>query len=378
MKRLSPFFLFAFVIAAFLLTPGTALSQRTVGAMGIEPRYEAAGEKPKREMKTRCVFVFTGQTVPCSFETYISQAHEENDCHGAALTKCGHTDKEHTISRSQILNNNDAETVRILGGLTDALQPEEKMTAKLDRREKQMEYSFTYHSGEVSGKITIKQIARNVWDGGFWGSFFLPPCESSATCTHLIPVNIEHCGGKYACQRFSELPQPLPPTGEYGYWADGYVRCGMSSKCTDIPDDIDPVNWMLYDRPYNWPAHPTVHWGRWDFNFELMMLANKWYNTFKKPLVINDISLPKGGLLDCGKPPDYKINWKTPHSSHRKGIEADILSVSVPQSVGRPSGPGHEKWKRIYEDYGLLEEVKIKYQEGDYNHLKLIVDSKTK
>ncbi|HPD56782.1 MAG TPA: hypothetical protein P5294_04210 [Smithellaceae bacterium] len=174
---------------------------------------------------------------------------------------------------------------------------------------------------------------------------------------------MEHCGGKYACQRFSELPQPLPPTGEYGYWADGYVRCGMSSKCTDIPDNIDPVNWMLYDRPYNWPMHPTVHWGIWDFNFELIRLAKKWYEVLGRPLVINDISLPKGGLLDCEMP------WKTPHKSHRKGIEADILGISV-ISVGRPTGPTDKQWEKIYIKYKLLERLGLMYQEGDYNHLR--------
>ncbi len=145
------------------------------------------------------------------------------------------------------------------------------------------------------------------------------------------------------------------------------MRCGMSSDCA-IPDAFNPANWLAYDKPYNWPAHPTVHWGKWDFNFELRMLARKWYQTFGKPLVINDISLPKGGLLDINS------NWKSEpppdgHQTHRKGINADILQVSVPQGVGRPSGPKDKQWEKIYRDYGLFEKRKLRYQDGDYNHL---------
>jgi murein endopeptidase len=99
------------------------------------------------------------------------------------------------------------------------------------------------------------------------------------------------------------------------------------------------------------------------------MLARKWYQTFKKPLVINDISLPKGGLLDCKTP--EKPNWNTPHSSHRKGIEADILSVSVPESVGRPSKPDDEKWLELYDKYNIFDRLKLQCLEKkkDYNHL---------
>jgi len=364
MKRFSCFFLFFFVIAAFLLLPGTALSQRTVGAMGIEPKIIVKGkiiEQPKTNLSVRCVSVMDGRDVPCSFQVTMDKVYTEN-CSGAAYTPCGHNDVYHIISRDDILKNNDAETFRILGGLTDAQQAD--MTTELPERQAQGKYSYTYHSGEISGKIRLKTFAVNAP-----GWRFLKPCEKENECTIFQDVNIEHCGGKYACQRFAELPQPLPPTGEYGDWADGYVRCGMSSKCTDIPDDIDPVTWMLYDRPYNWPAHPTVHWGRWEFNFELMMLANKWYKTFKKPLVINDISLPKGGLLDCKTP--EKPDWNTPHKSHRKGIEADILKISVPEKIGRPERPDDERWLVLYRKYKLFHRLKLRCLEEkrDYNHL---------
>lgn len=362
MKRHINFFLSFFIVTVYLLMPSPALSQYRWPTKSLEPRYDAAGEKPKIVMNTRCVYVFTGETVPCSYDTSIIQAHEENNCQGSANTACGHNDNEHTLSRSQILNNNDTETARILGGLTDAMQPD-KITAKLEKRENQMGYSFTYHSGEISGKITVKKVTKLVG-----GGFFLPPCkdEDRRYCTSIMDVNVEHCGGKYSCERFVELPEPWPPNEYDIYWSDGYVRCGMSEKCKDVPDNINPENWLEYDRPYNWPAHPTVHWGKWDFNFELRMLARKWYQTFGKPLVINDISLPKGGLLDVAK------DWtaKMGHSSHRKGVNADILGVSVPLRM-RPSSPDDFKWLALYRKYNLFDKLKLRCLEEkrDYNHL---------
>jgi hypothetical protein len=280
-----------FVFLSFVVH-NNAQSDVVHSDVGIKPKIIVQGkiiEEHKVNFRARCFSVLDGKTLPCSFQTTMDKAHTEN-CSGAPLLACGHNDTHHTVSRADILKNNDAETFRILGGLTDSGQTQ--MTTKLPERKPPAEYIFTYHSGEIAGKITLKTEFK-VPPGSDWR--FAKPCEKENVCTHFQDVNVEHCGGNYFCERFVELPEPLPPNEYYIYWWDGYVRCGMLAKCQDVPDNINLENWLAYDRPYNWPAHPTVHWGKWDFNFELRMLARKWYQTFKKPLVINDISLPKGG-----------------------------------------------------------------------------------
>jgi hypothetical protein len=166
------------------------------------------------------------------------------------------------------------------------------------------------------------------------------------------------------------LPKPLTPD-------DGYIRCGKSSNCTNIPDTADdPATWLTYDAPYNWPAHPTTDWGDPQLLQELSSLAQTWYATFRKPIVINDISLPYGGLLDVN------IDWKRPHASHRQGISADILKIGIPAYI-RPTGNSTDKkWAKVWKDYHLLDDVNLEYEDcaykvngicvPDYNHLDLV------
>lgn len=371
MKQCFYFILFICLILFLVIIPRNAISQVYKQERSLEPRVVIKGkviESPKTSFKTYCYEIHTLEIVPCHFKIKIDKAHEENDCQGAANTPCGHIDSEHTPSRSALLTSTNADKTRVLGGLTDAQQS--NMTTELDERKEQLVYSYDYYSGEISGKITLKSVAT--LSDSLFGSF-IPPCEAGGRVkASYRDINVEHCGGKYSCERFVELPEPLPPNESNIYWSDGYVRCGLGSACS-IPDVFNPADWLAYDKPYNWPAHPTVHWGKWDFNFELIRLAKKWYEVFGRPLVINDISLPKGGLLDVAK------DWtaKMGHSSHRKGVDADILGISVISAV-RPSGPKDKRWRRLYEEYGLLENLRLTYVEEDYNHLKFAGGSKTK
>ncbi|MHB9098080.1 MAG: penicillin-insensitive murein endopeptidase [Syntrophales bacterium] len=364
MKRYLHTILFPCLFFHLVIIPGYAISEIIDDMVSVEPRIiikEKVMAAPKVSFSTYCYDIFSGKKIECACEVTISRAYDES-CSGGPDIQCGHNDMQHTpSSRSEILNNNNTETARILGGLTNAWQP--TMTTKLKPVSLAGDYHFNYFSGEITGMVSMKRLIYGLPSG--WR--FVSPCESSFTCTGFTPIFTEHwCDENNArCQRFIELAEPIPPTEEnLQSWADGYVRCGLSSNC-DVPDNIDPVNWLQYDKPNNWPAHPTTNWGQWQFLFELRILANRWYRAFGKPLVINDISLPRGGLLDT------KSNWKTPHSSHRQGIDADILRVSVPTNM-RPSGPADRRWIRIYEDNELLRGLNIVYAEKikDYNHLQ--------
>lgn len=356
----SPILLFLFFFC-FFIPPDDAISEIINSVKSIEPKINGkTSEAHQIQFRTYCYDIFTGEKLPCPFKVNISKAFDEACVGGPGIT-CGHNDAKHIpASRLTILINNDAETTRILGGVADAQKS--NPSNELPTRISQPEYEFKYLSGEISGLLSIRKHSAYPPNNYI---FVSPPCESIYTCTTITPVMVEHCGGMNYCQRFIELPKPTPPTEEnmFGWW-DGYVRCGKSSDC-DVPDNIDPNTWLQYDKPYNWPAHPTTNWGQWQFLWELTLLANRWYSAFGKPLVLNDISLPHGGLLDVDS------NWKTPHSSHRKGIDADILRTSVPVNM-RPSGSNDKRWIKLYRKYKILKNLNLKYLTNpvDYNHLQ--------
>lgn len=365
-----PYLILPILITLFLtLIPNHAISQIYSKDISLEPRIVINGEvkeSPKINFESYCYDVYTLKIGSCHFKVEIDEAYDENDCQGAANTACGHQDGLHTDSRSNILKKKDAEAARILGGFTDAQKP--AISTELPERRDQLEYYYDYYSGEISGKIKIKIIATLNIAGSF-----LSPCESARVCTLYRNIKAEHCGDSYLCQRFVELAQPTPPPLlpdplDWSLYWDGYVRCGKESNCTNIPDNINPANWLDYDDPYNWLAHPTTDWGNPSFLSELKLLAQRWYKTFGKPLVINDISLPKGGLLDVN------TDWKTPHSSHRKGVDADILKVSVPDDGRRPTRSSDTKWLDLYREFDLFKDSNLKCleKERDYNHLQQI------
>ncbi|MEI7481696.1 MAG: hypothetical protein WCK75_05020 [Elusimicrobiota bacterium] len=65
---------------------------------------------------------------------------------------------------------------------------------------------------------------------------------------------------------------------------------------------------------------PWNHYVTSDFKVKLTQIGESWKATCPKsdPLIYNDMSLPWGGLFDIHG------NWKTPHSGHRFGNNADI------------------------------------------------------
>ena len=366
MKRfLNAILLFCLILCFIIISPQNAFSSIIGDPRSIEPSiYKKDGTLaeplPETSFHLSCVAVTTGKKLPCSHEVTILPPPNEN-CEGGDGIRCGHNDAKHTVTRSTILNNNNNDKFRILGGLSDALNPQAThLTAILTE-----DYYFKLFSGEISGMLSVEKVSTPPP-----GWMFLPPCESIYSCTTLYPVFIQHCGGKRFCWIFNELRKP-------DTLKDGYIRCGKQSTCMakDLPDDLDDVNWLEYDDPYNWPAHPTTDWGDWQFLYELKKMAKLWYEKFGRPLVINDISLPYGGLLDVN------INWKRPHGSHRKGISADILSLGVPADIKPTKGPTDEQWVSVWNDYKLLDDVNLEYEDcaykvngrcvHDYNHLDL-------
>lgn len=266
------------------------ISQGLQASISIDPRIlDQQGnvvEDHEIQFSTYCYDVVNGDKNRCTVKVTITSAVDET-CLGVAGIQCGHVDAQHTpASRSVILGKNDNETARILGGLTNEFQ--KTMTTKLEGVTRAGDYYYYYSAGEITGQVNITQVANGLPEG--WK--FLPPCESEDTCTYLTPVITEHCGDNDSCQRFVELDAPIPPTEENQPWGDGYVRCGMSSDCfVPDPPNFNPAEWLQYDKPNNWPAHPTTNWGQWQFLDELKALARRWYITFKKPLVINDMTL---------------------------------------------------------------------------------------
>jgi hypothetical protein len=158
--------------------------------------------------------------------------------------------------------------------------------------------------------VQIKHTAYN-----FYKNYeFVPPCEDAKWCTSNSNVKVGY-------KDLSELEAP----GQDGK----YTRCGKikTDECMNFQDV-----------PYNNPYHPTVHWGRSILTTQLInCLSRKWVNACSKcslftvKLVISDISLPGGGLLDI----DH--NWGTEpegHIRHRHGTDADLVGRSVRRLCG--------------------------------------------
>lgn len=363
-RFLNTILFFCFILCFLTIYPQNASSEIIDNVRDIEPAvyYKSGKIDPYKTLfNISCVEVYTGKKIACSHVVKILSPTNEN-CSGGVGIRCGHNDASHTVSRATILSNNDSDTFQILGWLSDASNTKAThlQSSSVDY------YSYNFFSGEISSMLGIEDISYGLPPG--WG--FLPPCESRATCTIIHPIKTKHL------MDFDELQKPQTPD-------DGYVRCGRSLDCKakslpdSLPNGTDPTKWLEYDDPYNWPAHPTTGWGNPRLLQELSSLAQTWYTIFEKPMVINDISLPYGGLLDV------KIDWKRPHASHRKGISADILSVGVPNDIKPTRGPTDRKWVSVWEDYNLLDDINLRYLKcsyrdsngkcvPDYNHLDLI------
>lgn len=92
------------------------------------------------------------------------------------------------------------------------------------------------------------------------------------------------------------------------------VRIQGLQELPDIPE-IERVGFMS--------PHPKAHYGHPALIAALVRVAKKFHAKFKKPLPVNDISLPWGGLFDI----DY--NWKPDHKFHRDGKTVDVRSKTM-------------------------------------------------
>jgi hypothetical protein len=70
-------------------------------------------------------------------------------------------------------------------------------------------------------------------------------------------------------------------------------------------------------------VHPQSHFGHPALISALLVLARRYHREFAKPLEVNDISLPWGGLFD------HKATWAKPHETHRTGRDVDIRTRSM-------------------------------------------------
>jgi hypothetical protein len=266
-------------------------------------------------------------------------------------TQCGHVDAYHNPSSRNDLTEN--KKVTVLGGLTDQWQ--QTPATQLPQREttwQNPDYSYTYHAGVISGNVQVWSFSSRPPAGYY---FLSPPCESKQNCSVYSIMEVGDKG-------FFEMPAPLPrqsPTPELDDWQwDGYVRCGKTANCPE------PV----VDNPYNWPAHPQVHWGEGHLLDGLWCLGREWYVECGTDLVISDMSLPKGGLLDVNQ------DWSTPHKSHRRGTDVDISAKSVPINGicgPRPTGGTYDPaWEKTKLGEIAEEHCELRPLENDPGHLR--------
>ncbi|MEW5745386.1 MAG: hypothetical protein AB1805_08125 [Nitrospirota bacterium] len=346
MKADSRVFLMA--LLSILAFSQPVYSEIFAGVNTIEPYSPQKRIKPSRDFLTYCYDIFTGTHVPCPFEVFLKGEPEE--CPQPESLQCGHVDVHHAPAHRNDMP--ESSKVSNLGGVTDQWQTApstslpERYTTTLAP-----DYRFTYHSGALSGRMEVSIFASRPPAGYY---FLSPPCESNQTCTVYSVMDVGYKG-------FSELPAPLPRTSsgvslDDGEW-DGYVRCGRTARCSE------PV----VDDPYNWPAHPHVHWGE-DYVIDaLWCLSREWYAACGTDLVISDMSLPKGGLLDVNE------NWSTPHKSHRMGEDTDISAKSVPTNGicgPRPSGGTFDPvWKDTVLRR-LAGQCMLRPLKGDPGHLR--------
>ncbi|MBI4655986.1 MAG: hypothetical protein HY746_04460 [Elusimicrobia bacterium] len=80
--------------------------------------------------------------------------------------------------------------------------------------------------------------------------------------------------------------------------------------------------------------HPENHYGEYKALKKMQSIAWTYKQEFPNDslLVINDISLPWGGLFDVGTtttPPIQLIPWRPPHWYHRYGRQIDVRSWSI-------------------------------------------------
>ncbi|HEU5121688.1 MAG TPA: hypothetical protein VFT59_02490 [Candidatus Saccharimonadales bacterium] len=110
-----------------------------------------------------------------------------------------------------------------------------------------------------------------------------------------------------------------PPTTDFIVSVPGLIRLPKSKY-------IDEVHYSAMDNvlvmapPHD---HPDNHWGKADLNAKLLKIAKKYYEARNKKLVVNDMSLAMGGILD------FNNTWKAPHQTHKDGRHVDIQMIGA-------------------------------------------------
>jgi len=262
-------------------------------------------------------------------------------------------------------------------------------------------YRFEYMAGQAMGVVTFRLLARTIRDcpqpGDRWR--FISRQEDPASCCEVIrvlPSGEQECECSWKIEvrltdwdevrmrhrnRLEELPAPRLQT-----WVGPapYVRCGRIDRCNPNVDS-----------PHTWDAHRAVHWGLPEMNRALECLArhwfvacSRWYGDPPPPeflegsillavepqnLVITDMSLPGGGLLDIAG------RWRSPHTWHRQGRDADLVGLSVPadgRCGPRPTGTYDERWKdtRLWDEEWTREVWRacgIHALDNDPGHIRL-------
>ena len=145
------------------------------------------------------------------------------------------------------------------------------------------------------------------------------------------------------------VPRPIS-SREFGYVLTG--GAGIDNQLTDYGDIT---------------THPSNHWGNPLMLSTLEEVGLAYMNaklkaiddpdfvpTTWEKILVNDISLPRGGVFDVSKTP----NWSNPHAEHRDGTVVDARTERSGQD---------EDFKNLWiEATGLTPEI-----EGDHLHLRI-------
>lgn len=299
----------------------------------------------------------------------------DEDCSPQVSPACGHVKGVH--DPPDFLTSTDF--YRIGGYLTDPRTPDTPLKTIFvgNGAGDPVTLPWMYTAGQVTGTQKFRVVATNPPPTHFFLTQPYGFCESTSSCTVNFTIRLYVPG-------LEELPAPpwiSPVNGQ----PIPYLRCGLT-PCADGVDN-----------PYNWPAHPRVHWGTSKAISALTTLAERWYElcstwnldadgqlfvAWPQALVVDDISLPLGGLFDATR---NSANWRPTvrpttrgigHRTHRLGTEIDLSAASVPFSNNcgpRPSeGTWDQNWKKteLWKNKDILKGLNLLKTSNDPGHLR--------
>ena len=138
--------------------------------------------------------------------------------------------------------------------------------------------------------------------------------EGIITVSYIAPA----FGGRY------ELMASAQVDGEYIEDRD--------TLTVRVPNLVELPNENYYELIGETEEHASNHWATQAVMTCIQTIANNWHinNPNESTMMINDISLEYGGLLDVNG------NWQPPHSSHRTGQDVDIRTELPGTRTGIP------------------------------------------